>query len=243
MKQISLLIALLVSSSFSFAEDMVVEKELQAYFLRFNFVRTDLEAEHKEESSTAGFEALGRTVKLSENSLDFSFGREFLRLWPISLSLYIHIRGNIGDGGKEDAGSSESIDYKESLSGYGAGGGGSLNFNVRILETRTQLFLGVQTTRQKNKYFLRYSDDDSEERSTEIESNETATNIQSSFGIRVFNLYNGYTFNIAVHMNDYSSDSIEYKATQGSDTEYKLTTGPEFTRGNTAYSLGFGGTF
>lgn len=243
MKYYLSILFLLCSTPLCFAEDLVVEKELQANFLRINIVRSELEIEHRETSSTPGFVALGRKIKMTENSLDFILGRELFRTLPISLSLYGIVRWNIASDGEQNAGTGENIDYEEKLSGYGGGLGASLNFNFRILETRTQFFFSSQSVKQKNNYFLRYSDDDVDERSTEIETNEESTLIQTGFGMRVYNLYNGYTFNIAVHENRFTQDHIDYDATKGGETEYTLTKEPGFTRGNTAYSIGFGGTF
>lgn len=245
MKLILVLISFLAFSPFSYGEDLVVEKELRPYFLRFNIVRTTLEIEHRETSSSTGFEALGKRIKMNENSLDFILGREFVRMWPVSISLFVTARANVGNAGEQNSGDEENIDYDESMQGYGIGSGASLNFNFRILETRTQFFFATQGIKQKNKYFLRYSNDDLEERSRELETNEESTSIQSSFGIRVYNLFNGYTFNVAVHHNDYSSDKIGHKASQGEDRVFEIEDGdgPIFTRGNTAYSIGFGGTF
>lgn len=230
-------------SPFIYAEEIVIDKELKANFLRLNIVRNDVKIEHNETTSTPGFESLGRSVKFTENSLDFILGRELLRDWPISLSVYGVARLNTGSGGEQNATSAENLDYHESLSGFGAGAGASLNFNFNINDTRTQFYFSSQSVNQNNKYFLRYSNDDSPLRSTEIETIEESTIIQSGFGIRVYNLYNGYTFNVAVHHNDFTRNKINYKASRGSDNEFKLTSAPEFTRGNTAYSIGFGGTF
>lgn len=230
----------MTSSFYSIAEELAGEKELQANFIRLNVVRSALEIRHKEDGA---FTPLGKTVDMTENSIDLILGREFVRHWPFSMSLFVLLRGNVASAGEQDSGDEENIDFNESLHGFGYGIGGSLNFNVRINKMRTQFFVSAQSVKQKNNYFLRYSDDDSDERSIEIETNDSSTVIQSGIGIRFYNLFNGYTFSLAAHHHDYTSDQIDFKASQGSDNEIELLSNPEFTRGNTAYSIGLGGTF
>ncbi len=242
-----LLVYLFIFSSFfvnitAARGDVSLQRKLLANFIRFNITRNGTELDHSETSSNAGFQALGRRVRVTENNFDFILGRELFSDWMISLSPYIIARLTYGIDSDERVGSDRGTKYEESLQGYGYGAGISLNLNTVINKTRTQFFVSLQQVQQENKYFLRHENTTVEERSRELETVEKVLLTQASFGVRVYNLYNGYTFNIAVHANGFKSDNLSQTASQGA-SDFSLDEGTIVRKGNTAYSLGFGSTF
>lgn len=237
--KITVLIAMMalaiVSNCFA-AESISLKKELKANFFRFSWMRGVTEIEHRETSSSADFVALGRNVRIAENNFDFVFGREFFRKYIISLSPYV--LGRLVYGIKSD----DEVKYEESLQGVGFGAGISLNVNTIINKTRTQFFISLQQAQQENQYFLRHEDPSTDERSRELSTKEKLALTQAGFGVRFFNLYNGYTFDITVHANGFQSSQPSQKASQG-DLKFNSIEGSLFSRDRTSFSLGLGSTF
>ena len=240
MKSLLPLVFLFVTQSL-FAEEVLQGNELNPNFLRFNIVRTDLVIDHNETSSDSGFEALGREVKMTENNFDFALGREFFMSFPVSFTLYGVLRLTYASDEKSGYGDGKAEYYKDSVQGYGAGWGGSINLNFDINKTRTSFFISSQYVKQKNEYLLRYGNEDSGDRSTEVQTIEEASVVLNGIGVRILNPFNGYSFAVAVHSSVHTRDKADSDYVQGSkDT---LENAAAFARGNTAYSIGFGGTF
>ena len=88
---------------------------------------------------------------------------------------------------------------------------------------------------------MRYRDTDSETRSTEIETEQTFSLIQSSLGIRFFNTKN-FSSTFAVTVFQYDNFEIESDASRG-DIDFELTNIAEVTRDNTSLNIGLAYVF
>lgn len=212
--------------------------EFGSWAFAVNFQQSNLEMNHQESSSTSGFEAPGYKSTYKRNTFLFSLEKEIMPSWPVSISLYPIIGYSMITQSNNEKG---TIRYEESLLGTSYGGGVSLNLNFLNPTSKTQFFLSAASLNVTDTFFFRYRDTDSDIRSTEIETIQTFTLIQSSFGVRFFNTKN-FASTFAITAFQYEDFDVETDATQG-DTEFELTNIADIARDNTSFNIGFSYVF
>lgn len=231
----------LYASDSSSSKDLV--EKLKPSFFRFQYSQIGVNIDHSEKSSNGSFSALSETSKFKLNVFDFVMGRELFYKSLFSISAFGVLRFQYGSVGEDDIGTKQTINYSDRLQGMAAGAGVSFNINGEFLGNNTQVFLSTQSMKVQNSYFLRYEDESSTDRSTEIETNEVSTVIQSSIGVRFINTQKNFSSTLAFNVHQYNIDSLDVDASQGSGTDFTLSEEATIKKEGTSITLGLGTNF
>lgn len=212
--------------------------EFGSWTVALNFQQSNLKMDHRETSSDASFEAPGYRSTYKRNSFFLTLEKEIMPDWPVSLSVFPMVGYSLLTQSNDERG---TIRYEESLAGTSYGGGVSLNLNFLNPSSKNQFFISGATLQVRDQFFFRYRDTDSTTRSTEIETVQSMSVIQSSIGFKFYNIKNLVGI-FAITFFEYSDFEIESDASRG-DLEFELSEVANIDRDNTTFNIGFGYVF
>lgn len=196
---------------------------------------------HEETSSSSEFTSLGEDTNLVLHNI--GFGHEY-ELFPASLiSITTHISAGIqsGEDIHYDTGASSEVDYAEKAQGYYGAIGASLNVNWHMKKFNAQFFAGARTFKSNTTYTLRYIDESTDTRSTEIAYRLDRTVLETSIGVRFIDYSKRSTFStISINKVDITDDELSVDASSGSNNEFSLSNLAEFKHQDYSARLAIG---
>lgn len=229
------------------AKDLIKNNKVESYIdkpisshIQFDYGQFNGNILHEETSTDSAFEALGEDSNIVVHLVGLAYEYEVFSRSLISLTAHLGAGFQTGEDVQYDQGDSGQFDYEDRVFGYYGSGGLSLNFNRRRGYRNTQFFVGARSIKAVSTYFLRYNDDTSTTRSTEIEYDLDQTVVETSIGVRFFeygkkNLYSMFSIN----QLSFTTNSLDGSASAG-DTDYKLLQTARFKYQDYSLRLAFG---
>lgn len=209
-------------------------KDMGSWYVNLNYLPSDIVLDHREQSSSTGFESPNRKLRMHRHMLNISLEKEVMSNWPLSLSISPTIGFSFGETDKAN----DSNSFKESLAGYQLGFGGSINYNAFTKTTKIQPFVGLSVLSVTDTFFLRYEEVDSTERSREIETEQTYNLSIATIGVRFLNLKDMIS-TLAISTYQYDNLKTKTEASKG-DEKYSLDEFADVRRDNVSIQIGFG---